>query len=76
MANSMAQQGNEAFPLTPRMFSQHLYDEKLLLSQEPARESRSVRKMIAGNRVAVLHLSTSYLLSPLLEPDQPDQKVA
>ncbi len=76
MASSIAQQGNEAFPLTQRMFSQHLYDEKLLLSQEPARESRSVRKMIAGNRVAVLHLPTSYLLSPLLEPDQPDQKVA
>jgi hypothetical protein len=76
MANSMAQQGNEAFPLTPRMLSQHMQDEKLLLSQEPARESRSVRKMIAGNRVAVLHLHTSYLLSPVLEPDQPDQKVA
>jgi hypothetical protein len=76
LASTIAQQGNEAFPLTHRMLSQHLQDEKLLLSQEPARESRSVRKMIAGNRVAVLHLHTSYLLSPVLEPDQPDQKVA
>jgi uncharacterized protein DUF927 len=76
LACRIAQEGNEAFPLTERMLSQHLYDEKLLLAQEAARESRSVRKMIAGNRVAVLHLHTSFLLSPVLEPDQPDQKVA
>jgi len=76
LACRIAQEGNEAFPLTQRMLSQHLQDEKLLLSQEPARESRNVRKMIAGNRVAVLHLSTSFLLSPVIETDQPDHRAA
>ncbi len=70
-ANQMAESG-DGIAVTPQILYKRLSERGLLLSREAGRERRTIRKMISGQRLEVLHLHRNTIL-PTEEPSQPSQ---
>jgi hypothetical protein len=70
-AQGFAAEQGDSFAVQKATLTKRLHEQGMLVACEEARETRTVRKMINGRRISVLHIRSDALSVPVESPTNP-----